>query len=151
MEINYSHTFKNIPNNIVWNTIQNPEVLKNVLPGCKVFEEVGSDKYESVLGINMGPIKGEFTAEVEQIDKQEPTSYRLLVKAKGKPGELDANALMEFTEVDGNTEITCTADVTPTGLLASIGQRIMGGVAKVIISQFFKDIEKEAKKAMESN
>lgn len=151
MEINYSHTFNNIPNEVVWQTIQNPEVLQKVLPGCKVFEEVGADKYHSVLGINIGPIKGEFTAEVEQVDKNEPNSYRLLVKAKGKPGEIDADALMEFKASEGNTEIICTADVTPSGLLASLGQRIMGGVAKVIIGQFFKDIEKEAKNMLENH
>lgn len=150
MEIKHSHTFKNIPNEIVWNTIQSPEVLKKVLPGCDVFEEVGDEKYESVLNINMGPIKGKFTADVEQVDMVEPKSYRLLVKAKGKPGEIAADAAMEFAESDGNTVLTCTADVTPTGLLATIGQRIMGGVAKVILGKFFKDIEKEAKARMNS-
>lgn len=145
MELNYSHTFKNIPINVVWDTIQDQDVLKDVLPGCKVFEEVGERKYESVLGINIGPIKGEFTADVEQVDLVEPSSYRLLVKAKGKPGEIDADAAMTFEETEAGTVLTCVADVGVTGLLATIGQRIMGGVAKVILGQFFKDIEKKAK------
>lgn len=147
MELKYSYTFKNIPVDIVWNTIQDPEVLKGALPGCKKFEEVGEQQYESVLGINMGPIKGEFTADVEQVDMIEPVSYRLLVKAKGKPGELDADAAMTFEETEAGTVLTCNADVEATGLLATVGQRIMGGVAKVIIGQFFKDIDKQAKKA----
>ena len=149
MDINHTHKFKNLTTQVVWDTIQNPDVLKAVLPGCKVFEEVGEEKYEAVLGINMGPIKGEFTADVEQVDKEEPTSYRLLVKAKGKPGEIDANARMISEETDNGTELTCTADVAATGLLATIGQRMIGGVAKVILGQFFKDIEKQAKKAQQ--
>lgn len=147
MDIKHTHKFKKLSPQEVWDTIQNPEVLKSVLPGCKVFEEVGEEQYEAVLGINMGPIKGEFTADVEQVDKEEPSSYRLLVKAKGKPGEIEANAKMVLEETDAGTEIKCTADVAATGLMATIGQRMIGGVAKVILGQFFKDIEKEAIKA----
>src|SRR5699024_8569801 len=140
-----THKFKNLTPQKIWDTIQDPEVLKDVLPGCKVFDEVGDEKYKAVLGINMGPIKGEFTADVEQVDKNEPNSYRLLVKAVGKPGEIDANALMILEENGENTELTCEADVAATGLMATIGQRMIGGVAKVVLKQFFKDIEKKAK------
>lgn len=146
MDIKHKHQFKDLSAQEIWDTIQNPEVLKAVLPGCRVFEEVGEEQYEAVLGINMGPIKGEFTADVEQVDKKEPTSYRLLVKAKGKPGEIDADAKMILEENEKGTELNCEADVAVTGLLATIGQRMVGGVAKVILGQFFKDIEKQAKK-----
>jgi len=146
MDIKHKHQYKDLSAQAIWDTIQDPEVLKEVLPGCRVFEEVGEEQYEAVLGINMGPIKGEFTADVEQVDKEEPTSYRLLVKAKGKPGEIDADARMFLEENEKGTELVCEADVAVTGLLATIGQRMVGGVAKVIMGQFFKDIEKQAKK-----
>lgn len=147
LEINSTHKFKDLSPEQVWDVIQNPEVLQKVLPGCKKFEQVGDEQYEAVLGINMGPIKGEFTADVEQVDKNKPESYRLLVKAKGKPGEIEADAKMVFVENDGTTELTCVADVAVTGLLATIGQRMVGGVAKTVLKRFLKDIEKEAKKA----
>lgn len=31
--------------------------------------------------------------------------------------------------------------------MATVGQRMVGGVAKVVLGQFFKDIEKQAKQA----
>jgi uncharacterized protein len=147
LRIEHVYTFKGVPRNIVWETIQDKEVLQKALPGCKVFEEVEENKYHSVLGINIGPIKGEFTADVEQLDMEEPEAYRLLVKAKGKPGEIDADAAIQFEETAEGTVLTCVAEVQITGLLASIGQRVVGGVAKVVIGQFFKDVDKETKKA----
>lgn len=146
MQIEHVYTFKGIPRNAVWKTIQDKEVLEQALPGCKVFEEQGENKYYAVLGINMGPIKGEFTANVEQLDMEEPESYRLLVKAKGKPGEIDADALLKFAETVEGTVLTCIADVQITGLLSSIGQRVIGGVAKVIIGNFFKNVDKQTQK-----
>lgn len=92
----------------------------------------------------MGPIKGEFHADVQQVDKLEPDSYRLLAKVNGKPGEVDADAKMVLEEVEDGTEVSCEADVSSTGLIATVGQRMVGGVAKVVLGQFFKDIEKQA-------
>lgn len=146
MEIKHKYKFKNLSKQEVWDTIQNPEALQAALPNCEVFEEVGDEEYRAVMKINMGAIKGEFTANVQQVDKLEPDSYRLLVKAKGKPGEIGADSKMVLAEAEDGTELTCEADVSSTGLMATVGQRMIGGVAKVVLGQFFKNIEKETVK-----
>ena len=145
----HSYTFKEISRETLWKTIQDKEALQKALPGCKVFEEVEDNLFHSILSINIGPIKGEFTAKVQQVEMNEPEFYRLLVHVKGKPGEIEANAEMRMEDSENGAILTCNADVDVTGLLASIGQRIMGGVAKVVIGQFFKDIEKETQKVAE--
>lgn len=150
MKIEHTYTFKGVSRETLWQTIQDQDVLRRALPGCKVFEEVEENVYHTVLSINIGPIKGEFTAEVRQVEMNEPEFYRLLVHVKGKPGEIEANAAMHMADSDNGAILTCDADVEVTGLLASIGQRIIGGVAKVVMGQFFKDIEKETKKVAEA-
>lgn len=146
MDIKHKYKFNNLSKQEVWDTIQDPEALQAALPNCEVFEEIGDEEYRAVLKINMGAIKGEFTANVQQVDKMEPDSYRLLVKAKGKPGEIGADSKMSLAEAEDGTELTCEADVSSTGLMATVGQRMIGGVAKVVLGQFFKNIEKEAVK-----
>lgn len=144
MEIKHKYKFNNLSKQEVWDTIQDPEALQAALPNCEVFEEVGEEKYKAVLKINMGAIKGEFTADVQQVDKLEPDSYKLLVNAKGKPGEIGADSKMTLVELEDGTELICEADVSSTGLMATVGQRMIGGVAKVVLGQFFKNIEKQA-------
>jgi uncharacterized protein len=145
LKIQHSYTFKDIPREVLWRTIQDKEVLKRTLPGCKAFVEVEDNVFESELGISIGPVKGVFTGDVRQLDKEEPEFYRLLVTGRGKPGEIDADAEMTLTETEEGTVLLCQAEVKLTGILASVGQRVMSGVAKVVIGQFFKDIDKEAK------
>ncbi|MCM3768690.1 CoxG family protein [Neobacillus niacini] len=145
MRIEYSYTF-DLPKDTVWRYIQDDRVLRSSLPGCQTFEEMPSGIYAAELGLNTGPVKGLFSAEVQQVDQIPPTYYRLLVKGKGKPGEIDAVAdmiLEEAEEAEGGTKITCVAEIEVTGVLASVGQRVMVGVAKVILGQFFKAAEKE--------
>lgn len=152
MQIEYSYTF-DLPRSTVWEFIQDEEVLRKSLPGCKTFKEGENGIYQAEMGLSIGPVKGLFTSEVKQVNQQPPTFYRLLVKGKGKPGEIDAIANMKLEEIDEGTTITCSAEVQVTGILASIGQRVMGGVAKVILGQFFKAAEIEMRnqlKAIES-
>ncbi|KIL76704.1 CoxG family protein [Bacillus badius] len=145
MNIEYSYSFKGVSRELLWKTLQNKEVLQRALPGCQSFEEAGENVFNAELGLNIGPIKGRFTGVVRQVDMQEPEAYRLLLEGKGKPGEIDADAKMSLEESDEGTLLTCCAEVKVTGILASMGQRVMGGVAKVILGQFFKDIQKETK------
>ena len=145
MKIEYTYTF-DLPRDVVWRYIQDQQVLRSALPGCRSFEESENGVYLAEMGLNVGPIKGLFTTEVQQTNQIPPSSYRLIVKGKGKPGEIDATADMFIKDVKNVSQVTCVADVEVTGVLASVGQRVMGGVAKIILGQFFKAAEKEMKK-----
>ncbi len=147
MKIEYRYTF-DLPQNIVWRYIQDQQILRSALPGCQSFEESSDGVYLAEMGLNAVPIKGLFTTEVQQTNQIPPSSYRLTIKGKGKPGEFNAIADMYIEEVKNGSQVTCDADVEVTGIFASVGQRVLGGVAKVILGQFFKTAEKEMKKEM---
>lgn len=144
VKLEYTYTF-DIPKDIVWKLIQDEEVLRKSIPGCKSFSRMEEGIYQAEMGISVGPVKGLFTGQVQQVDQQQPASYRLLVHGKGLPGEIDAVADMQLDEVEQGTLLTCKTDVQVTGVLASVGQRVMGGVAKMIVGQFFKAADKEMK------
>ncbi|HEU5140755.1 MAG TPA: carbon monoxide dehydrogenase subunit G [Bacillales bacterium] len=146
MQIHYQYDFQ-IARQTVWDYLQDDDVLERTLPGCKKFEEIGDGVYDAELGLNVGPVKGTFSGEVRLTDQQEPKSYRLLLKGKGKPGEVNANAQVYLVETAQGTALTCDADVEVTGVLASVGQRIMNGVAKMILGQFFKAVASEIKQS----
>ena len=47
------------------------------------------------------------------------------------------SAVMELSEVEGGTKVTYAADVQVGGLIAGVGQRLLGGVSKMMLDQFF--------------
>jgi len=144
LQINYNHDFQ-FAREIIWTYLQDEDVLKKTLPGCRTFEEIDDNLYNAELGLNIGPVKGKFEGEVRLSEQQEPVSYRLLLKGKGKPGEVNADALITLTENEVGTTLTCEADVHVTGVLAGVGQRVMGSVAKMILGRFFKAVAEEIK------
>ena len=57
----------------------------------------------------------------------------------------------DLTEVNqSETELAFNGDVKLTGLLASMGQRMVSGVANTLIKQFFANMEKELQKQFAS-
>jgi carbon monoxide dehydrogenase subunit G len=151
MKLEYSYKFSESREE-VWNFMQNEDVLRNSLPGCKSFEKDPEKVvYISEMGISIGPIKGIFYGEVKQLNQEKPAYYKLKVHGKGKPGEIDATADMFLEEEEDGTRVDCKADAQVTGVLASAGQRVMNGAAKLILGQFFKAVDQEMKKTAEKN
>ncbi|WP_228728120.1 CoxG family protein [Brevibacillus composti] len=132
-----------MPLDTVWRGMQDEGVLKKAIPGCQSFSRVADQLYHAEMGLSVGPVKGVFTCEVRQEDQEEPVFYRLLVKGKGGPGEIDAVADMRLSPEGDGVRLDCAAEVQVSGMLASVGQRVMNGVAKLVMGQFFKAAEKE--------
>jgi|SRR5690625_1049662 len=146
LQINYNHEFKR-DRETIWAYLQDASVLRKTLPGCQKFEQIDDDLYNAELGLNIGPVKGTFSGEVRLSEQQEPESYRLLLKGKGTPGEVNADAFITLEENGSKTSLTCEADVQVTGVLARVGQRVMGGVAKLILGRFFNAVASEMKQS----
>ncbi|MGD2069938.1 MAG: carbon monoxide dehydrogenase subunit G [Gemmatimonadota bacterium] len=123
------------PQDLVWETLLDPEVLASVLPGCEKLELVGEDEYEGALKIKMGPVQGAFMGKVKLEDKQPPDSYTMQVDGRGAPGFVKATGHLSLEPQDERTRVTYEGDAQVGGRLASVGQRLVESSAKAIIKQ----------------
>lgn len=141
----------NAPINEVWNNLMNPDVLAECILGCKRLEQVEEGKYRADLAIGIAAVKGKYDATISLVDVQAPNSYKLVVHGEGAPGFVDAEGVIDLTENDeGKTTLSYTYNAEVGGKVAAIGQRMLGGVAKLLINDFFKKIKKEIEKAQQS-
>lgn len=129
----------------VYQVLTDPEVLKRCIPGCERLEKTGENTYAATLRAGVGSIKGVFTGNVRLEDLRSPEHYRLVVDGKGQTGFLKGSGDLDLEEQDGATIIKYTGDVQVGGTIASVGQRMIQGAAKMMASQFFTAIEAEAK------
>ena len=122
----------------VWEAFLDPERLRQALPGCEKLEKIGEDEYKATLKVGVAAVKGTFEGKVRLFDLQPPQSYRMAVEGSGGPGFLRGEAVMTLSDgADGGTTISYTADVQVGGLIAGVGQRMLGGVSKMMADQFF--------------
>ena len=68
----------------------------------------------------------------------------MVVEGKGQPGFLKGTGAIHLEEKEGATLIKYAGDVQVGGTLASVGQRMIQGAAKMMATQFFTALEAEA-------
>jgi carbon monoxide dehydrogenase subunit G len=129
----------------VWATLMNKDTLARVVPGISRLEQTGDHTFKSILDIKLGPVNGSFTGNLQLDDLQEPNQFTLKAQQNSKIGNANAAIKINLALVDetGDTEITFDGDVKLSGMLASLGQRVMGGVSNTLTKQFFSNLEKE--------
>jgi carbon monoxide dehydrogenase subunit G len=126
------------PRQTVWDAFLDPAYLKQAIPGCEKLEAIGPDEYKATMKIGVGGVKGTFEGKVKLVEKKPPESYTMAVDGSGGPGFIRGGTLITLTDAEGGgTRVAYSADVQIGGLIASVGQRMLGGVAKMMADKFF--------------
>ena len=136
MKIEGSHDIA-APRQKVWDAFLDPERLRQAMPGCEKLEAVGGDEFRATIKIGVAAVKGTFEGKVRLSDKRPPDSYRMAVEGSGGPGFVRGEAAITLSDIDGGTRVAYSADVQVGGLIAGVGQRMLGGVSKMMADQFF--------------
>jgi uncharacterized protein len=147
LKTQYEYTF-GLPRRIVWKFIKDPKVLGSSITGCKSFMETSTGVYQGEFEINIGPIKDNFLLEIRKKQEKSPSFYRLYVKGKGNLGQIDAQAELNFHEVQGGTKLSIVADAEVTGALSVAAKRMLEGGANKGLERFFQNLEREIKVAL---
>ena len=144
MEIKSSHTIP-APVERVWEYFTNATLLQQCIPGCEELKPLGDDTFEATIKIGVASIKGTYKGSIKLEDKSPPSSYRLAIEGKSKIGFLKGASNFTLAESQPNeTLVTLGGELMVGGRLARVGQRIIGGAAKMMIGQFFKEVTKLA-------
>jgi hypothetical protein len=151
MIVTGEHTFPGTRQN-VWNLLQDPAVLVKAMPGAKRLDLTGDGTYEGVVRIGVGPVTAaEWRLTVELHDREEPVSYVMHVDTKGPLGFSRGTATVALVEVEEGTRMLYHADLSVGGKVASVGQRLLDQVAKMLTKQGLNALNKEMEARLLSN
>lgn len=136
MDINGSYTF-NAPPERVWDLLMDPAVISACVPGCERLEPAGEDRYRARLNIALAAITGSYDGTIVITDKVPHVSYRLTADGQGKPGSVKGDSAISLRADGATTIVDVAGTVHTTGPIARLGQRLVGGVAKMMMDRFF--------------
>src|SRR5437763_13942280 len=131
MKIEGEYTF-GAPRERVWGLLQNPDALSRALPGVQQFNQVGPNEYEATVRAGVAAVRGTYRGRVKMADFQPPEHYTLNANGQGSAGTFDAMARITLIGQDGRTQLRYEADAQVGGPVAGVGQRMLGGVAKLM-------------------
>ena len=130
----------------VWDSMLSPEVLSGCIPGCDRLTPSGDDSYEVDLTVRIASIRGSYKGAVKIEDKVNLQSYRMVVTGSGRGGSVQGSGDLRFSQDDGRTTIEVTGDSQVTGVVARVGQRLLGGVSRMMMNQFFDCLRSKIEK-----
>ena len=127
------------PRERVWAALNDPDVLRQCIPGCQSLEKVDDTHLDAVASLKVGPVKATFNGHVELVDLNPPESYAIAGEGKGgvagfAKGRADVKLIEEGPET---TRLLYDAKAEVGGKLAQLGSRLIDSTAKKLAGEFF--------------
>lgn len=127
----------------LWALLNDPEVLKQSIPGCNAVERIAEDRYRMGLKLQVANVSGEYMGEVSIHDRREPQHYVLAVGGEGSIGFMKGRGVFDLEErAEGGTLLRYAGTAEVGGVAAGVGQRVLIGVARFLAGRFFQALEK---------
>ena len=146
MELNGKRNVETDPATL-WNMLMDIEILPKIVPGISKLEKIGENTYKSTLEVKFGPLSGEFTGDMQMEDIRHQRSFILNAQQHNKIGTVNSVMKIELMSIPGNkTEVAFTGEVTISGLMKMMGEKILGGVTDMLTKQFFTNLDHEIAK-----
>ncbi|MGC6484646.1 MAG: CoxG family protein [Candidatus Puniceispirillales bacterium] len=139
MEIKESHELP-LPVAVVWEALNNPEVLERAIPGCQELTQNSPTELSAVVKLKIGPVSATFKGDVVLSDLNPPFSYVISGSGTGGvAGGASGSARVVLEEIDGGngTRLSYDVDAAVTGKIAQLGSRLIMGTAKKLAGTFF--------------
>lgn len=127
-----------LPQADVWRGLNDPEILKQSIPGCDSVERVSDTEYKVAMTAAVGPVKAKFAGKMTLSDLNPPNSYSIAFEGSGgAAGFAKGSAAVTLAPEGSGTKLSYTAKANIGGKLAQVGARLIDGVAKKQAEDFF--------------
>lgn len=127
------------PVDTVWRSLNDPQILRQCIPGCEVMEKLSETEWAATLVLNLGLFKPRFTGAVHLSNLDPPHAYRISAEGKGGMfGFAKGAADVSLAAQPGDkTLLTYVLRADVGGRIAQIGTRLVGSTATHLADLFF--------------
>ena len=126
----------------VFNALNDPEILKQSIPGCEELKQLSDTELEATVVIKFGPVKASFNSNVEVDPSEGPALFKLTGKGDAEvAGFASGGADVHLEENDDGTLLKYVVNIDISGKLAQVGGRLIEGTSKRIAKKFFQNFE----------
>ncbi len=127
----------------VWSALNDPQVLKECVPGCESFERSAENTFELVVKRKIGPVKANFRGEISLTEIVDSESCVISGEGKGgAAGSASGKAEVRLSDSQEGTLLEYQADAQVRGKIAQLGARLINPFVKKTTTTFFERFRK---------
>ena len=127
----------NVKKEVVWDALNNSEILKKCIPGCDTLEKENENTFKASATNQIGPMNATFSGTINLSNIKKNESYTLSGEGQSSVGFANGSADVKLLEKNGITTLTYVVNVNVGGKIAQLGSRLIDGVAKKMSDYFF--------------
>jgi carbon monoxide dehydrogenase subunit G len=126
------------PRQRVWEALNDPEILKQCIPGCEEIEKLSATELQAKVTAKVGPVKARFGGKVVLSDLDPPNGYKITGEGSGgAAGFAKGGATVRLADDGDGTRLAYTVEAHVGGKLAQIGSRLIDATARKMADDFF--------------
>lgn len=127
------------PQDRVYAALNDPEVLKQCIPGCEELIKHSDTELEAKVVLKIGPVKARFSGNVVLDQSGAPDTFSLTGQGNGgAAGHAKGGADVSLIADGDTTVLRYAAKAEIGGKLAQLGSRLIQSTAKKLAAKFFK-------------
>lgn len=130
------------PVETVWRALNDPEILKECIPGCEALEKLSDTEMTATVVLKIGPVKARFQGGVTLTNLDPPHSYTISGEGKGGIAGFAKGGADVTLAADGHdaTILSYTVKADVGGKIAQLGGRLIDSTSKKLAAQFFTSL-----------
>ena len=126
------------PRERIWEALHDPETLRACIPGCEDIHKLAEGEYAGRLMARVGAVTTVFAGTLRLADEDFPRGWTLSAHVESSSaGWADGWASVALTAEAQCTVLIYRARIGTGGRLASVGNRLLHGVAIRMANDFF--------------
>lgn len=127
----------------VWTFINDPAKIAGCLPDVESTKITGSNSFDAVVRVALGPVKGKFQYKIALIPRTDGNHMDLKVNGGGLGSVVDLIAGADLTATGENvTLLKWHGDASVRGPAATVGGRVLDTQAHRVIETTFENVKK---------
>ena len=127
----------NLEKQKVWEALNDPEILKQTIPGCEEFIKNSDTQFTAKATNKIGPFNASFTGDIELVDLDPPNSYRISGSGNSPVGFASGEATVKLENYENGTKLIYEVEANVGGKIAQVGSRLIDMTAKKMADIFF--------------
>jgi len=127
----------NLEKQKVWEALNDPEILKQTIPGCEEFIKNSDTQFTAKATNKIGPFNASFTGDIELVDLDPPNSYKISGSGNSPVGFASGEATVKLENYENGTKLIYEVEANVGGKIAQVGSRLIDMTAKKMADIFF--------------
>jgi len=127
----------------VWAVLTDVPRVATCIPNARITDTVDDKTYRAKVTVKVGPVSVTYKATIVMTSIDD-AAHSATIDIKGDDvtgrGGVKATVVTAASAIDGSTHVTLHTDAQVSGMIASIGGRLIEGVAKKTTAQFAENL-----------